>query len=72
MIQLNHADHTGENLGGLYIRDKNDIQAVYAVKVNSEHKTHDCMVVLSNGMEFRVMQSVSEVLDLIQEECHES
>ena len=59
MIQLQHLDGDGKNIGGLYV-DSGEIAAVYAV-CRPDH-TSDTYIVLRCGREFRTAQSVSELL----------
>lgn len=62
MIQLQHIDKTGTNLGGLYVRP-DEIAAIYAVcKAGEEPETN---IVLKSGRGFRTAQSVSELLEIV-------
>jgi hypothetical protein len=68
MIQLQRASivvvdgaNIVESAGGLYVVPE-DISAVYMQKFSEKRVCH---IVLKNGVCFPVMQSVSEVLDLL-------
>ena len=62
MIQLQHLDDNGVNLGGLYVQP-DEIAAVYAVC--SPNKKPKAYIVLRCGVRFCTAQSVSDILDLI-------
>ena len=62
MLQLQHLDQNGDNLGGLYVK-KEEIAAVYAKHHTGGSSSH--YIVLRSGKEFRTVQTVAELLDLI-------
>lgn len=57
MIQLQHLDLNGNNLGGLYVRPE-EIAAIFA----DEDQT---IIVLKSGREFFVPFSINEMLDKV-------
>lgn len=59
LIQLQRYDIHGNNAGGLYL-NIDHISAVYCEETAGERQ---CRVVMSNGIVYHVVQSVSEVLD---------
>jgi hypothetical protein len=61
MIQLQHIDANGQNLGGLYVCPS-EIAAVYAVRIKGFD--YGC-IVLKSGRDFRTAQTVSDLLDMM-------
>lgn len=63
MIQLQRYDTDGKNAGGLYL-NIDHISAVYCERTTTGRQ---CRVAMSNGVVYSTVQSVSEVLDAIEQ-----
>ena len=67
MIQLQHLDANGTNLGVLYVRPE-EIAALYADYSRPLGDSRcSTFLVLRCGTEFRLAQSIAEALNLVQE-----